>query len=132
LCKITPGRQFHSYNVASLKSPVRIAQMADGPLPHQISVPTSVTMRGVSEFASQLLEACQTHSHVVLDINAVEEVDLSFLQAIHAAHRHMEDKNGTLRLARPARGAVASLLKSAGFSVDPANVDFWFHGELPQ
>lgn len=99
-----------------------------------IDVPSSVTVRSVADFNGQLSTAFESHADVVLDLAALKELDLSFVQLIHAARSHRDNAGGTLRLAKPANEAVTALLGRAGFLTqpDPADVDFWFHGDLPQ
>lgn len=99
-----------------------------------INVPGSVTVRSVAEFGGQLSTAFDSHADVMLDLAALAELDLSFVQLVHAARSHRDNAGGTLRLAGPANEAVAALLGRAGFLTDPdpADVDFWFHGDLPQ
>jgi hypothetical protein len=75
---------------------------------------------------------------VTLDLSGVVDADLSFVQLVQAARAHVAGGSGSggdagaLRLAAPAQGAVAALLVRAGFAADPADIDFWFHGALPQ
>jgi len=96
-----------------------------------IEVPNSVTVRSVTDFGQHLTTALAGHDEIVLDIEAMDELDLSFIQLVHAA-RGEEGK--TVRLARPANAAVAALLDRAGFLTDPSDADrdFWFHGDLPR
>jgi hypothetical protein len=96
-----------------------------------IEVPNSVTVRSVADFGRYLSSALAEHDEIVLDTDAVAELDLSFVQLVQAAR--VEDGK-TIRLARPANTAVAALLERAGFLTDPsdADVDFWFHGDLPR
>jgi hypothetical protein len=96
-----------------------------------VEVPKSVTVRTVADFSRHLASDLAAHDEVVLDADALAELDLSFVQIVQAA-RAESDK--TIRLARPANDAVAALLTRAGFLTDPsdADVDFWFHGDLPR
>jgi hypothetical protein len=101
-------------------------------------VPGVVTVRTVSGFWSELCGACEAGGDVTLDLSGLEEADLSFVQLVQAARAHVAGGAGAagtgaaLRLAAPAQGAVAALLVRAGFAADPADIDFWFHGALPQ
>lgn len=96
-----------------------------------IEVPSSVTVRSVAEFGRHLTSTLVEHDEIVLDMDAVDEIDLSFVQLVQAARG---DAGKTVRLARPANEAVTALLRRAGFLTDPsdADVDFWFHGDLPR
>lgn len=108
--------------------------MHEGATDFRLNVPPSVTVRTVAAFRSDLRDACQSHSSILLDIGGVTEADLSFVQAVYAARFHMDGAGGTLKLAGPAAAGepVATLLARAGFTSNPADIDFWFHGELPQ
>ncbi|MBU3078048.1 STAS domain-containing protein [Sphingomonas quercus] len=99
-----------------------------------LDVPSSVTVRSVAEFGQQLATAIEGRSDVALNVDALQELDLSFVQIVLSARTHVEREGGVLRLARPANPAVAALLRRAGFlaAPDPADIEFWFHGELPQ
>ncbi len=99
-----------------------------------IEAPSSVTVRSAGEFAGQLLGAVQSGGDIDIDLSALAEVDLSFVQLVLAARTHLEQEGARLGLAQPAGPALAALLDRAGFLGDPqpADLDFWFHGELPQ
>lgn len=100
----------------------------------QIDLSTTMTVRGAAEFRSELVQAFASHSEVILNLAAVEDVDLSFVQTLYAARDHAEHNEKVLRLAAPASGAVLALLDRGGFVLEagPADVDFWFHGEVPR
>ena len=99
-----------------------------------IETPESVTVRSIVDFSARLTEALAAHADIELDVDALGEVDLSFVQLMLAARADAAQRGGTVRLARPAGPAVAALLERAGFLTDPdpADLDFWFHGDLPQ
>ena len=108
--------------------------MQEGTTDFRLNVPASVTMRTVAAFRSDLRDACGAHSSIVLDIDGVAEAGLSFVQVVYAARFQMDGAGGSLKLAGPAAAGnpVAALLMRAGFATNPADIDFWFHGELPQ
>lgn len=99
-----------------------------------ISCGTSVTLRSVEALRETLLDGFAEQSAVDLDVSALEEVDLSFVQLVEAARVHASRENATIRLVSPANPALAALLARAGFLTQPSadDIDFWFHGELPQ
>jgi len=99
-----------------------------------IEVPSSVTVRSAGEFAGRLLGAVQSGGDIDIDLSALTEVDLSFVQLILAARAHLDQEGARLALAQPAGPALAALLDRAGFLGDPqpADIEFWFHGERPQ
>lgn len=97
-----------------------------------IQAPIAVTVRNSLDFAGELRAACDAHREVVLDLAELAEADLSFLQLVHAARVQLARAGGALRLAAPAPDPIARLLVRAGFSTEPDDVDFWFHGASPQ
>lgn len=99
-----------------------------------VLVPASVTTASVSPFAAELVEQLAQTDALELDLAAVTDADVSFLQLVCAARRQAEQDGKGLRLAHPARGAVTDLLERAGFRTDmaPADRSFWFHGDLPR
>jgi anti-anti-sigma regulatory factor len=99
-----------------------------------IEAPSSVTVRSAGEFAGQLLGAVQTGGDIDIDLASLVEVDLSFIQLVLAARSHVEQEGARFGFVQPANPPLAALLDRAGFLGDPqpADIDFWFHGELPQ
>jgi len=99
-----------------------------------IAAPASVTVRSVAAFGRDLAVAFDAGEHFSLDIDALVEADLSFVQLLHAARAHLATEGKSIRLARPAGPAVTALLERAGFLADPApaDIDFWFHGDCPR
>lgn len=100
----------------------------------QVQTNDSATVRNIGEFANELLSAVQSSNNLEIDVSNLIEVDLSFIQLVLAARTHLEQEGAKLTLAQPAGPALAALLDRAGFLGDPqpADIDFWFHGELPQ
>lgn len=100
----------------------------------QVQTTDFVTVRNVGQFAGDLLTAVQSGDNIDIDMATLTEVDLSFVQLVLAARAHLEHEGAQLRLAQPAGPALVALLDRAGFLGDPqpADIDFWFHGELPQ
>lgn len=96
-----------------------------------IAVPDSVTVRSIAGFRQDLIAALGEHDELALDADAVSELDLSFVQLVHAARA---EKGKIVRLTRPANPAIATLLRRAGFLTDlsDSDLDFWFHGDLPR
>jgi hypothetical protein len=99
-----------------------------------IEVPSSVTVRSVAEFGSRLCSLLEANDEIVLDLAALSDMDLSFVQLVQSARSYGAHEGKAIRLARPADGAVAALLQRAGFLTDPApaDMDFWFDGDLPR
>jgi len=99
-----------------------------------ITLDSSATLRGIDSLRERLLESFADHSSVELNASAVAEVDLSFLQLLEAARAHAAHEDKTIRLSNPANPALKALLERAGFLAAPSadDLEFWFHGDLPQ
>lgn len=98
-----------------------------------IEAPESVTVRSAAMFASGLLAAAESKSDVTIDVSALVECDLSFVQLLLALRVHLKNDGATLSLAQPAGPALCALLDHAGFGdPDPDDAQFWFHGERAQ
>ncbi len=97
-------------------------------------VPDSVTVRSARQFAGILSAEYDAGRNLDLDLSALNEVDLAFVEIVYSARDQWARAGRDLRLAHPAGGAVAALLERAGFLTDltPQDLEFWFHGELPQ
>lgn len=93
----------------------------------------SATTRSIGELADRL-RAIPANKRVSIDTSELAEVDLSFVQLMLSLRKHAAAQGQEVHLAKPATGYLAFALARAGFLTDPADadVDFWFHGELPQ
>lgn len=96
-----------------------------------LDVPSSITVRSIVDFQRTLMSALESGENVQLDMANVVELDLSFIQLMHAARAYATQRGGCLGLAHPAGANVAALLDRAGFltAPQPADLDFWFHGD---
>lgn len=101
---------------------------------HLMAVPQSVTVRSARQFANSLSDQFEAESNIDLDLSDLTEVDLAFVEILYAARMQWKRAGRELRLARPAEGALVALLERSGFLTDltPQDLEFWFHGELPQ
>lgn len=99
-----------------------------------VEVAPSITVRSAAVFRQHLLEALEADDQIELDVTDVSDVDLSFVQMLHAAREQARRSGKTVRLSAPAGDAIVALLDRAGFLAAPTpdDLDFWFHGECPQ
>lgn len=99
-----------------------------------VAVPGSITVRSAHSFAQELVALFQDDQDPDLDLSDLAEVDLAFLEIVYAARDQWARADRELRLAQPAEGPVVALLERAGFLTDPTpnDIEFWFHGDLPQ
>jgi MFS superfamily sulfate permease-like transporter len=91
-------------------------------------------LKTIGIIADRMTDAAADHDDICLDLAAADNIDLSVLQVIESARRHAADSGARLTLAHPASPALTALLDRAGFlaAASPADITFWFHGELPQ
>ena len=84
--------------------------------------------------AKEPVQICDTQGTVLLSIADDAEVDLSFLQLVHAARLHAAAEGRTIALDRPAGGNLLSTLERAGFlfEADPRDREFWLHRKEQQ
>ncbi|MHA6718109.1 STAS domain-containing protein [Sphingomonas sp. RS6] len=101
---------------------------------HVIETSPSVTVRTAADFRQSLLDAFESDDQIEIDMAELAEVDLSFIQLLHAAREQARRAGKTLQLRQPAGEALTALLDRAGFLTEPdqTTLDFWFHGERPQ
>jgi len=67
---------------------------------------------------------------LILDVDAVAETDLTFIQLIESARRKASEAGCTFKLRHPAAGAIREVLQRGGF-LDDGNSDragFWLEG----
>ena len=102
--------------------------------PHHASpvfaAPSSATMLSAKSFAADLLQACEAHDALLLDVSEVTQADISFVQTIYAARQQMLKRGGQLALTQPVGEYLTDLLRKAGISSDDSDADFWFKGAI--
>ncbi|UUR08326.1 STAS domain-containing protein [Sphingomonas glaciei] len=92
-----------------------------------LRVPKSVTISCSAAFARDVAGKLAEHDGLSLDLDGLEEADLSFIQILLSARETAAQCNKRLRLGRPAPEAVQHLLERGGF-LDGAGADtqgFW-------
>ncbi len=72
--------------------------------------------------------------NVTIDVSALSEVDLTFVQLIESARRAAGERGRAIRLSQPAQGALLQVLQRGGFLdlADPERSDFWLQGTSAQ
>jgi ABC-type transporter Mla MlaB component len=95
----------------------------------------ALTIRTSEATYRSLRQAVGEHASVEIDAQGAEEIDLSFIQILLAAHKSAQAASRTVCLAGPANGSLLDTLTRAGFvpvSTDPGQPDptqakeFWF------
>lgn len=95
-----------------------------------IAIGETATMRSIDGIRSAILEAFHLPGEIELDVSALAEADLSFLQLVEAARKLAATEDRCLRLSAPANPVLVSVLERAGFLAggnDDAS-NFWLKG----
>ncbi len=110
--------------------------MSPAPAPSNGKVDLSgpLTIRQVAAVHEAIRSAFEAQGPVLLSIAEDAEVDLSFLQLVHAARLQAAADGRTIALERPAGGNLLSTLERAGFltDADPRDCEFWLHRKEQQ
>ncbi|PHY18839.1 anti-anti-sigma factor [Caulobacter sp. BP25] len=96
-----------------------------------VSFSGSLTIGVISERYSALVGAMEQGAPVVIGLDEVTEVDLTFAQLLEAARRTAADRGQVIRLEKPAEGPLLQVLQRGGF-LDPEDADrvnFWVGGK---
>ena len=99
--------------------------------PETVTLPSSLSIRGITTIHETLLSAFQESSAVVLDIPEDASVDLSFVQLIESSRLYAREQSKFITLKKPAGKSVVDTLGRAGFleNMDEASRLFWLHGK---
>ena len=95
-----------------------------------ISFVSDVTVANITQAYDELGAALRQDGAVVVDLDDVTEIDLTFVQLIEAARRKAAETGRDFTLRHPAQGAVLEVLNRGGF-LDDATSDrakFWLQG----
>jgi MFS superfamily sulfate permease-like transporter len=90
----------------------------------------NVTISNISDAHDILLAALEHNNSITIDIDGLEEADLTFVQLIESARRSAAEGGRSIQLRQAAQGAVLQVLQRGGF-LDPDDRDrtnFWLQG----
>lgn len=94
----------------------------------------NVTISNIADAHDILLAAIESNNSITIEIDGLEEADLTFIQLIESARRSAAESNRSIQLLEPAQGAVLQVLQRGGF-LDPDDQDrmnFWLQGATEQ
>lgn len=105
--------------------------MATSTTPETLSLPASLSIRGMNAIHENLLTALSKNDVVALEIAENADADLSFIQVIEAARIYAQSQGKSLSLAKPANENVINTLRRGGFltNMEEASRVFWLHGK---
>ena len=92
-----------------------------------IGLSGAVDIQTISQFHKQFCEAFSTTEVIVIDADALDEIDITTLQLIEAARRQAAKSAKQLSLKNPAAGDLRDALERGGFLSDDASRAFWCH-----
>ena len=78
------------------------------------AIPASATIGSAESIAEVLKSALAQSSPIVIDCDAVEDADISFIQLVLAARQSAKHLGKDVELKSPASGALRSILVQAG------------------
>jgi small ligand-binding sensory domain FIST len=99
-----------------------------------VSIPAQATLAAISEIHDETRAAFAQGGTIEFDVDCLESADLAFVQLVESARRDALAQGRDISLSDPVSEPVAQLLRRAGFlsRATPADIAFWFHGDLPQ
>ncbi len=99
--------------------------------PETVTLPSSLSIRGINAIHETVLSAFQESSPIVLDIPEDATVDLSFVQLVESSRLYAREQGKFITLKKPATQGVVETLERAGFleNMDEASRLFWLHGK---
>jgi ABC-type transporter Mla MlaB component len=89
-----------------------------------------VTVSNIIQAHDELGAVLRQDGSVVVDIDDVSEIDLTFVQLIESARRKAAETGRELKLRHPAGGAVLEVLRRGGFLDNETSerAQFWLQG----
>lgn len=90
----------------------------------------NVNISNIADAHGILLAALEQKNSIIIEIDDLEEVDLTFVQLIESARRSAAEGERSIALGKAAQGAVLQVLQRGGF-LDPEERDrtnFWLQG----
>jgi ABC-type transporter Mla MlaB component len=81
-----------------------------------VTITGSFDIAQITEAHTRLHNALTSHRQVVLDLSAVEGIDLAGLQLVCAVHRTAQEAGVSFHLSRPIPACIVDCARSAGFS----------------
>jgi anti-anti-sigma regulatory factor len=95
-----------------------------------VSFAGDLTVASISQAHAELAAAFAQDGPVVVDIEGVSEIDLTFVQLHESARRKAAETGRDLTLRQPAGGAVLEVLRRGGFFDDQTSerTRFWLQG----
>jgi hypothetical protein len=99
--------------------------------PETLTLPPSLSIRGIGDVHDMLLSRLFESRNVVVDIPGDAETDLSFVQLMESSRLYAQTHGKTVALKNPATGRLLETLRRGGFltDMDGASRLFWLHGK---
>ncbi len=101
--------------------------MAKQARPAVVGITGPADIRTIAECHGRLLEAMKGNEVVHVDLAALAEADLTFVQLIESARRFASYAGMTISLSAPAGTDLCEILRRGGFLNAPESRAFWLH-----
>ena len=103
-------------------------------MPAEVLCATEGCLAQADDLRERLRTALARADHLTLDLAGLESADLSFVQLIESARLQAASEHKTIVLAAPAPAPLARVIDRSGllWASEPADLQFWFHGEREQ
>ena len=108
--------------------------MSGEPLSSTVRFSDNVNISNISCAHDIIVAAFERNKTITIEIDGLEEADLTFIQLIESARRSAAESGCSIQLGQPAQGAVLRVLQRGGF-LDPDDRDrtnFWLQGATEQ
>lgn len=82
-------------------------------------------VRTMADICDQVLSGYRKHDVIRIDVSAITDVDLTFIQLVEAARRSAVACGKRIELAAPAHTVLRHALERGGFLHDQECAEFW-------
>ena len=98
---------------------------------YSVSLSGDVTVSSISDAYAALVAGMEHGGPVVVNLDEVQDADLTLAQLLEAARRTAAAKGQEIRLEKPAGGALLQVLQRGGFLEpdDSDRLNFWSGGK---
>lgn len=93
--------------------------------PTTVGVTNLADIQTIGDIHNNLKQAFEQGKQVRLDLDAITDVDLTFVQLVESTRRFAASEGKTFAVSTPPPDALRDLLERGGFLATPADRGFW-------
>ena len=90
-----------------------------------VRIADEASVRTIAKIHAQILAEYQKSDVVRIDVTAITDADLTFVQLVEAARRSATADGKRIALTAPAGGVLLDTLQRGGFLSEPNSAAFW-------